>query len=97
MKEPIEFPSRLLLPIEWRPASAQSLFPTLDADIEIAPLGGRTHLSITARYDPPLGTVGRALDRALLHRVAEATIKDFLDRAAEELARPDVAVEAGTS
>jgi hypothetical protein len=24
--------------------------------------------------------VGRAIDRVLLHRVAEATVKDFLDR-----------------
>jgi hypothetical protein len=30
--------------------------------------------------------VGRAIDRALLHRVAEATIKDFLDRVGEALA-----------
>ena len=87
LKQPIAFPTRLLLPMEWRPSSAQSLFPVLDADIEIAPLGpNRTHLSISARYDPPLGFVGRALDRALLHRVAEATVKDFLDRTAEALA-----------
>jgi hypothetical protein len=29
--------------------------------------------------------VGRALDKALLRRVAEATIKDFLDRAGERI------------
>ena len=38
-----------------------------------------------ARYRPPLALVGRALDRALLHRVAEATIKDFVDRVAERI------------
>jgi hypothetical protein len=32
-----------------------------------------------------MGVVGRALDRALLHRVAEATIKDFLDRVGENV------------
>ena len=37
---------------------------------------------MSARYVPPLGAVGRAIDRALLFRVAEATIKDFLDRVA---------------
>jgi hypothetical protein len=42
--------------------------------------GGRTQLAISARYRPPLGAVGRAVDRVLLHRVAEATVKDFLDR-----------------
>jgi len=79
----MEFPSRLVLPIEWRPLSARNLLPKLDGDLEIAPLGPRrTHCSLSARYRPPLGIVGEALDRALLHRVAEATVKDFVDRLA---------------
>jgi len=54
----------------------------------------RTQLAISAQYDPPLGSVGRALDRALLHRVAEATLKDFLDRVAAAVeARIRVAAE----
>jgi len=56
-------------------------------DIEIAALGAmRTQLSMSARYRPPLGMIGRALDKALMHRVAEATVKDFLDRVGERLA-----------
>ena len=35
---------------------------------------------MSARYVPPLGAVGSAIDRAVLFRVAEATLKDFLDR-----------------
>ncbi len=31
------------------------LFPALDADIEIAPLGDGPQLAMSARYDPPLG------------------------------------------
>jgi hypothetical protein len=82
-----EFTSRTVLPISWTPRGSERLFPRLDADIEIAPLGsGRTQLSMSARYRPPLGVVGKALDKALLHRVAEATIKDFLDRTAGRLA-----------
>ena len=46
---------------------------------------GTTQLSISARYVPPLGALGSAIDRALLHRVAEATMKDFLDRVATAL------------
>jgi hypothetical protein len=30
--------------------------------------------------------VGRTADRVLLHRVAEATVKDFLDRLGREIA-----------
>ena len=40
----------------------------------------RTQLAISARYRPPLGVLGRTVDRVLLHRVAEATVKDFIDR-----------------
>ena len=56
-----------------------------------------SQLSISARYTPPLGSVGAAIDRAVLHRVAEATLKDFLDRIAEALpalAAAEVQVEA---
>jgi hypothetical protein len=83
---PFTSPGRMALPMTWRAAGLERLFPQLDADLEIAALGPRrTQLSISARYRPPLGALGRAFDRALLHRVAEATIKDFVDRVAERL------------
>ena len=86
--DPIHLPSKTILPMTWSPTGAEPLFPALDADIEIAGLGpNRTQLSMSARYTPPLGAVGRAIDRSLLHRVAEATVKDFLDRVAATLER----------
>ena len=81
---PYRMPGKTLLPLSWKATGPERLFPPLDADLEIAALGrSRTQLSISARYLPPLGVVGKALDRVLLHRVAEATIKDFLDRVGE--------------
>lgn len=83
---PHRMPSKTVLPMVWRATSAESLFPSLDADLEVASLGPhRSQLSISARYRPPMGALGRVLDRALLHRVAEATIKDFLDRVGQAL------------
>ena len=80
---PHRMPGKTLLPLSWKATGPERLFPSLDADLEIAALGwSRTQLSISARYRPPLGAVGKALDR-VLHRVAEATIKDFLDRVGE--------------
>jgi hypothetical protein len=82
--DPIRFPGKILLPMTWEPAKASGLFPRLDADLELGQLGPeRTQLALNGRYQPPLGRVGQAVDRALLHRVAEATVKDFLDRVAE--------------
>jgi hypothetical protein len=97
--QPLRRHATTLLPIRWRPASAAGLIPELDADLEVAALTpAAAQLSISARYTPPLGTVGAAIDRALLHRVAEATLKHFLDRIAEALpalAAAEVPVEAG--
>jgi hypothetical protein len=79
--DPVRFPSMTSLPLTWEPIGLEGLLPRLDATIEVGSLGqDRTQLAISARYRPPLGVVGRTIDRVLLHRVAEATMKDFLDR-----------------
>ena len=76
----VRMPSKLVVPVHWA-ATGAGLFPALDADLEVAPLGAnRTQLAMSARYVPPLGAVGRVIDRAIMSRVAEATLKDFLDR-----------------
>jgi hypothetical protein len=79
--QPVRFPSMTSLPLTWEPVGLDGVLPRLDADIELGSLGeDRTQLAISARYRPPLGALGRTVDRVLLHRVAEATVKDFLDR-----------------
>jgi hypothetical protein len=79
--------TKTVVPMRWAPVGGGGLFPELDADLEIAAIApGRCQLAMSARYVPPLGVMGRALDRAVLFRVAEATIKDFLDGVAEHLA-----------
>jgi hypothetical protein len=84
--DPVRMPSKTVLPLRWAAAAGSGLFPALDADLEIAPLGPhRTQLAMSARYVPPLGAVGRAMDRAVLFRIAEATLKDFLDRVRDSL------------
>lgn len=84
--EVVRLSSKTVLPMSWRATGLQPLFPVLEADIEVAALGpNRTQLSTNARYEPPLGALGRAIDRALMHRVAEATVKDFLDCVAQGL------------
>jgi hypothetical protein len=92
--KPVRFPSMTSLPLTWEPLGSGGLLPRLEADLEVGPLGGdRTQLAISARYRPPLGAVGRTIDRVLLHRVAEATVKDFLDRVGEAIAADAVAVQ----
>ena len=78
--------SKTVFPLRWEASAHPGLFPALDADIEVAPLGAtRTQLAMSARYVPPFGPLGRAIDRAVLSRIAEATLKDFLDGVAESI------------
>ena len=65
------------------------LFPVLDADLKLAPAGDRgTLLTMAGVYRPPLGSLGVALDRAILRRVAGATIRAFLARVAAQITGP---------
>jgi hypothetical protein len=65
------------------------LFPVLDADLTLAPAGENTaSLALAGSYRPPLSSLGTELDRLVLHRVAAATIRDFLERVAAALTRP---------
>jgi hypothetical protein len=78
----------IFLPIRWRAATESGLFPTLDGELELAAIGSAgTQLGLSASYEPPLGLFGRIADRALFHRVAEVTVKDFLERIGERLGR----------
>jgi hypothetical protein len=85
------------IPLNWEATGTPGLFPRMDADLVLAAVGPElTHLEFRGTYRPPLGPIGRALDRALLHRVAEASVKGFVDRLAATLSER-VGRPAGTA
>jgi hypothetical protein len=93
--EPVHLPSVTSLPLAWEPAG---LLAGLDAVLELGALGpARTQLAISARYQPPEDPAGQPADRFLAHRVAEATLKDFLDQLGQaiSLSQPDPAGSMG--
>lgn len=66
-----------------------ALFPVLDADITLAPAGRQaTRLALAGCYRAPLGGLGAGLDKAVLNRVATATIRALLRNVADSLASP---------
>ena len=84
--EPVTTDRVAFLPLRLRVEDHGRLFPSLEGSLDAAWLGpGRTHLALTAGYEPPFGVVGRAVDRTLLHRVAEAVAQCFLEAVAREL------------
>ena len=69
------------------------LFPALDADIKLTAAGEHsTVLAVLGGFRPPLGSLGAGLDRAILHRVAAATVRAFLKRIADAIAHPPASV-----
>jgi hypothetical protein len=82
--------------IRWEAAQHASFFPVLEGDLEFAPLGPSTgpsaasqcRMILSASYVAPLGELGRRLDQAVLHRVAESTVRSFLHRMAAALEAP---------
>jgi hypothetical protein len=75
------------LAIRWEVSGpGGGLFPVLDADITMHPAGeSTTLLTLAGAYRPPLGAFGQALDRAVLHQVAAATVRNFLSRLTAEI------------
>lgn len=60
----------------------------MTAELSLWPLTStETQLEILGAYRPPLGIVGNALDAAVGHRLAEATVHRFLDDVVEQLRR----------
>ncbi|MGD0440396.1 MAG: hypothetical protein ABSB52_07180 [Acidimicrobiales bacterium] len=76
----------VVVPVSWQASALPALFPILEGEVELLPLyPERCRVSLFAFYEPPFGQLGGQLNRALLHRVAQATARCFLGRVLERL------------
>lgn len=81
---PVRTPHQTTIPLAWKATGPTALFPQMTADLTIARLGpDMTQLGFSGSYEAPLGTVGQKIDQALLHRIAEASVKSFVDQIVE--------------
>ncbi len=55
-------------------------YPILDGVLQADDAGAVTQVSLGGAYRPPGGTVGKALDAAKLHEVAEVSIGRYFDQ-----------------
>ncbi len=84
-----------IVAIRWEATGpGGALFPALDADLKLTPAGDQaTMLAVSGAYRPPLGGLGAGLDRVLLHRVAQATIRAFTHQIGAAIAHPALSPE----
>ncbi len=88
--EPRSHGGSVVVPLRWEATGPTGLFPRLDADLELSTLGpSRCRLGLTGRYVVPFGSLGKAADRLMLHRIAEGTFRRFLTGLANRLAMPE--------
>jgi hypothetical protein len=73
-----------VIPLRWVATGALSgAFPVLDANLELTATDSGTQLDFIGSYRPPLGVLGAALDRLVMHNVARATVQRFAAQLAE--------------
>ncbi|MHB8513624.1 MAG: hypothetical protein ACYDCC_15825 [Actinomycetota bacterium] len=74
------------IPIKWHATGPSQLFPWLEGDIIIGRVDDKlTQVAFRGTYQVPLGMLGKTINRIMLHRVAEAGVKGFIDRIAASL------------
>ena len=97
--EPVRWADKTIVPMRWQATGVTGeFFPALDADLVLTPEGeSATRVELVGIYRPPLGRVGMALDRAVMKRVAEATLRSLVERAAAALATPVEESTTGTA
>lgn len=83
----------MTLVLRWEATGVTgALFPVLDADITLTSAGQQaTRLVLAGSYRAPLGGLGAGLDKAILHRVATATIRALVRNVADSLVSPGTA------
>ncbi len=78
----------MLVPICWMATATPFLFPRLEGDVEFSELDpGHVRIALRGSYRAPLGSFGEAIDKLIMHRMAESTVRAFLLDVAEELMR----------
>jgi hypothetical protein len=96
--EPLERDEVTVVPLTWKATATPGLFPVMSADLEVVALDAElTQLTLRGRYEPPLGVVGRRLDRLLMHRIAEASVRSFLGQLAATLTAAEAVKPAAVS
>jgi hypothetical protein len=79
-------PASLRIPLRWKAAEHPKLFPLMDGELHITDVAGHDiELRIVGEYRLPLGAIGAAADAVAGHRVAEKSIRRFLEEVSRRL------------
>jgi hypothetical protein len=67
------------LKLEWEAAKMPRLFPLMKGELFMYPLTAtETQLDFSGVYKPPFGSLGKAMNAIVGHRIAEASVHSFV-------------------
>lgn len=93
--EPVKTATWTVIPLDWKATFPEQLFPKLTGRIELAPVDKTvSRLTVSGRYEPPMGMLGRQLNETVLKGVADATVKELAESIAKRI---DAAVSANAT
>jgi len=92
--DPVYHEDAMTLGLRWEATGITGgMFPVLDGDLMLTRIDDdTTQLRFVASYRPPLGHLGAGLDKAILSKVAEATVRALLRNIASALENPEWAI-----
>ena len=65
--------------LEWEASRLPRLFPFMKANLSLYALTAtETQLDLMGNYEPPFGLFGSAMDAVIGHRIAEASVHQFI-------------------
>jgi hypothetical protein len=74
--------------VNWKATFPQQLFPTMEGKVSLSPQGRETvKLTVSGVYRPPLGRLGEDINEAVMHPIAELTIKELAASIAKRLTK----------
>ena len=84
--EPVKTATWTVIPVNWKATFPSKLFPTMTGKVELAPVDvGETRVTVSGMFQPPLGKVGEQLHEAVMHSVAEGTVKELAESIAKRI------------
>ena len=85
------------LQLEWEAATLPRLFPFMRGELSVYPLTStETQLDFSGMYEPPFGAVGKTVNAIAGHRIAEASVHQFIGDVAAYLRRVLGGTQPGT-
>jgi len=93
--EPVHSQGSMTLGLRWEATGVTGgLFPVFDGDLTVSRIDEQSsRLVLVGSYRPPLGGLGAGLDRAIMGKVSDATIRALLRGVATALMAADAPAE----